>query len=645
MRRGLVQSQVIVIAFWWIVATTVWSVHVFTSWTDGWERIFTGQELPDLFVSLHLFKWLAVMAVAGAVAGVILIIGHRISRLSPLIAGETLRGLKCTLGPLPRPAYDNRLANALPEFAELLPPEDLHIDFYPNWFADYEDYPAHTRLMAAVIRLLARYPDIPATHFEKGHGGRTLLQHSLLVGGVMQDLARKGYTYDGVRSEDNKRVLLQLRDKSYVFNPNDPLIAIIGVAHDVGKIESYEYAPDGKVIGSRHEHDIIGARMLARLPELWEIPATDRKAILMSCAHYHHPMDLPLNYNKQAADDRTIALMELLIKADRVAGAKENRNQNEDAARLADAMDEETIVERTPEITTQDAFSAFLAVVKGQIDAGGNERIGTFCRVKGFPEPLLLLHEQTLRRNLAAHLQIERPQIMGDGRAKITIALMEALAERGALVTAVEIDVGDGVDLMEFSPRVALWNVNLQRTDKGGAKPANWPAAVIVDPAFLPEVDMPEATYPWVATVLGNRNGNNKRKRKAPPDEIDTRIVARTLNIREEAKADQAALVTDLEVYRAVVKAGEMLGAGNVLEQKTYEIDDNGLILFYIPALEVAAPNLPWRDEYFTRLLPTLVADIERLPEAATHEVNPARRFSVRFIELPGETYGLELGL
>ncbi|WP_321967081.1 HD domain-containing protein [Burkholderia cepacia] len=644
MRRGLVQSQVIVIAFWWIVATTVWSVHAFTSWEGGWARIFAGEELPDLVISLHLLKWLAVMAGVGAFSGIALIVGFRISRLSPLIGGETLRGLKCTLGPLPRPAYDNELANALPEFSKLLPSEDLHGDFYPSWFEDYEDYPAHTRLMDAVIRLLSRHPKIPATHHEKGHGGRSLLQHSLLVGGVMQDLARKGYTYDGVRSEDNKRILLALRDKSYTFNPNDPLIAIIGVAHDVGKIESYEYTPDGKVTGSRHEHDIIGARMLARLPELWGIPDTDRKAILMSCAHYHHPMDLPLNYNKQAADDRTIALMELLIKADRVAGAKENRHENEAAAQIADAMEEETDLERAPEVTTQAAFSAFLAVVKGQIDTNGNDRIGTYCRVKGFNEPLLLLHEQTLRRYLATNLGIEKPQTTGDGRAKVTLALMEALAERNALITAAEIDGSDGLEFMEFSPRSALWNVNLQRTDKPAAKPANWPAVVVVQPSAIPEVDMPESTYPWVATILNNRNGNHKRKRKAPPPEIDTRIVARTLNIRDEAQADEAAVVTAPEVYRAAVRAGEMLGA-NALEEKTYEIDENGLILFYIPALDAAAPNLPWRSEYFTRLLPTLVAEIEQLPDTVVSEVNPSRRFSVRFIELPGETYGLELGL
>ena len=116
-----------------------------------------------------------------------------------------------------------------------------------------------------------------------GHGGRSLLEHSLLVAFQMQNLAMK-WTYTGLRDRSGKRVSLKLRDDNYKFDPMDPIVLIVGLAHDIGKIEAYLYDDTGEIVGSHHEHDLTGARMIARMPEMWDLPEADRQAMLLAYA-------------------------------------------------------------------------------------------------------------------------------------------------------------------------------------------------------------------------------------------------------------------------------------------------------------------------------------------------------------------------
>lgn len=100
------------------------------------------------------------------------------------------------------------------------------------------------------------------------------------------------------------------------------MIPLLALAHDIGKLEAYVLEADGSVKtkeegsaltpqdDNRISHDSLGARILARFPEYWDLPVRDRQTINLVIGHYHHPSQFPVDRNGLSLDDRMTALME-----------------------------------------------------------------------------------------------------------------------------------------------------------------------------------------------------------------------------------------------------------------------------------------------------------------------------------------------
>jgi HD domain len=496
MHPQIIQPIAVVAFFWWVVFTCV--------------ALFFA---PTTFVASLDASWrVLLLALSGLVAGGAgvtfwIVLDRQTTR--EMLQPRTERGLTASIGEVPLNAQPPIYAPKLPSFTGLsnVPP-----DFFPKWLTHFEvASPAHAKLANALLRIYEQNKHLPATHVKGGHGGRTLLHHTLLVCVQAHELA-KSWDYDGLpvlHDRKGKKVILPLRDASYVFDKRDPLIVLIALAHDLGKIDSYIFR--GKeIVGTRHEHDLAGARLLARMPELWDIPDDDRQALLLAIAHYHHPVELPLAEDRRAIDDRTIALMELLIKADRAAGHIEMSGIQLNSKQIDLDLEKQQIAD-APDDVVWDAFINILAEA-GRINSSNEKfNVGTIARINGLNEHKLVLHESAIRTAIMKTIGLHSADKLGDGRYELTVRLLSMIDAKGALIKKVR-DI-------EYDAKSALWRINwFGKTAKSGSEAARltfWGAAIIVDTKLLPYLKTLNV-YHWTGEVDRGTMGA-ARSVKAPP--------------------------------------------------------------------------------------------------------------------------------
>lgn len=265
---------------------------------------------------------------------------------------------------------------------------------------------AHVALFDKVLRVLMRKPELLTTYEKEGHGrhngvgGRTLLQHSLLVCQKCIDIA-PNTKFDGIHGRERvekktkggqaavyykqtAEIMFGVRQRVIDSFKGDPLVPLIGLAHDIGKIECYEWRPgESEPYALRPNHDLVGAHILSRMPQTWGLPnqrvgntlvEDDREILIGAIAFYHHPSEQPMDWIHgtkpgemvpQIRSDRMIGLMELLIRADRMTGAIENNADPVDVQEAgvleqADEADTFIIIKEDENSLLWDAVEAIL---------------------------------------------------------------------------------------------------------------------------------------------------------------------------------------------------------------------------------------------------------------------------------------------
>ncbi len=526
MNQNITKAVFVVFLFWWIAL----GIYGFPLGTE---------ELSQVWVASVGITLLAVLGVLLGCVGVFAYILSEKHVQRELLRGDSVRGLTCTIGELPMIAAEPTQAKTLPDFG-LVP--NVPPDFFASWFSRYQDsHPEHVRLMCALLKIFEHHKALPATHIQGGHGGRTLLQHSLLAAHLMDKLAAS-WSYSGLRDRSGSRVILKLRDPEYKFNHHEPLAALIGIAHDIGKIEAFilDEKDSSKVIGIHHEHDLTGARMIARLPEAWSIPDADRQAMFLAIAHYHHPMALPLSPDRRAIDDRTIALMELLIKADTMTSSVEAQAIGTNAT--SSQPEKNTLETESPRPLDQMLWESFVEIISehGRINSPDPRfNVATLCNGKGFPKPMLLIKENSIRSAIVKRLGLEPQPLLGDGRYQLTIDLMEMLDSKEALFRTYE--------GLEYSAKNALWNIDFLTRPAAGAEPekkSGWSAVIIVDPKIFPRIEQMEP-YWWFAVIQRGTMGSARAITKSNQKGVlahSSKKEPPTLNLLDapEAEVEQA---------------------------------------------------------------------------------------------------------
>lgn len=304
-KNHLIRAHLIVALFWFVVLFFV----------------LRGFDIPGF---AHALFFGLTVGVLGILSGVVLWVSFDMSRTDSLLRAGGLhrfRGAKSSIGPVPVPVPAYKTARpAHVEGKAVIPETFLPKKF--GWWPDYQkNYPAHAKAMRAVIRLMAQYPGLPASPVPGGHGGASLIDHSVNVVNTMMELAPK-WAYRGHKNKKGEITfpLFDVTKTEHRFDRDDPILPLAALAHDVGKVICYELQKDGSVSEIRKNHDIEGARLLRTLPEIMFLPYKDRVALLTACEYYHHIGSIPLS---SWIDDRARSLIELLIVADIETGRRE----------------------------------------------------------------------------------------------------------------------------------------------------------------------------------------------------------------------------------------------------------------------------------------------------------------------------------
>lgn len=462
-KRAALPAVFVVVTAWW-AALTIYEAALYPAWFFA--------NLGALFN--HAWKTMLMIAY-GAIAGVgiALYVSHLRRRdVERGLEGESFRNLTTTMGAVPISAIEPARGATIPVLSRHGEPGEK----VGAWLRTMGRLsPSHAKLMEALLRVFNHDPLLPATHVPGGHGGKSLLQHSLLVTQAMLEMA-PSWSYEGQKNKKGD-VVIGLRNPAYVFNSSDPILGIVALAHDLGKIECYIKDEAGKVVDSRHAHDVVSGRMIARMPEFWLLSKEDRDAIILPISYYHHPQDLPMHEDGRVIDDRTIAVLELLIKADKAAGKIESGTLYENTM---GQEGEAGAGENAPSIKLIDDEALYKAFIEIIHESGRINGKDSSIRVGQKHGGLLYFAETALRVALIRKLGLSNSPSLGDGRSALTVQLMEVLSSRGLLVQ--EFD-GKFYSFKRAMFRVAFFN---SKTNK---HLADWPAVLIVNPgAGLPQI-------------------------------------------------------------------------------------------------------------------------------------------------------------
>lgn len=505
MRSEVIKATFIVALIWWAI---------FTAYA------FFGDPGSFILGKRHFFtSWRAILMgilIGGGGAAAFIFLNRQNRKL--LLQPEVKRGLSISIGDVPEQAGTPLRSKVMPDLTGT-----PSIRRWLGWLE--KSSPEHVVLAKAIIRTFWNDPNLPATHVKNGHGGKTLFEHTVLVCEQMLFLSQN-WEYKGLRGKSGALVLA-LRDTNYRFDRTDPLIGLVALAHDLGKIECY-IMEDGNIVGSRHDHDRVSSQMLARMPEFWNLPHEDRSALLGAVGYYHHPQDLPLDQDGRAADDRSIALLELLIRADHAAGDIEGGRAPFVAPSQSSAgsfsqpssggsqdSDGGGIVPRE-NISEEQLWNAFVELVKepGRVN-GRNAKLSIGQK----RDELVYFKEQALRVEMVKRLGISDMHRYGDGRYAFTEDLLEVLIDKNVLYNWHE--------GQEYSKHRALFRVSFFNAENAGHL-ATWPAVVIVKPG---------ASIPFLSS-LPDHPANPKIERPVYSDNS-----AKNKNRKgEEADADEAAV-------------------------------------------------------------------------------------------------------
>jgi hypothetical protein len=387
--------------------------------------------------------------------------------------------------------------------------------------------PGHVHLFLSLLRCLT-HPDV--VHLPAGyaghHPGRSLLMHSLLVSYLCR---READTF-----KPTLPFGLQPLAADFAISPEDPLLPIVGLAHDIGKIKCFIFDQQGQIVDIKHNHDSVGARLVSLLPGYWDprIGHEDRRILQTTLAYYHHPSEVPVDrvqgYNKQGAvkttlkvtSDRLHAVLDLLIRADQIASSLEHgmtyttaTTKSEDAVIKAMAGNPDSL------------FASFLEYVKNKAPindrtSGMRSTAFRFCDdVVTQGKVYLYFDEKEFRQQFFAYMDkadIADLEPASNSLHSATRVVVDELEKRGLLVRLKDEGIGKSNTLR------AIYSVEFWDKRKPDA------AAFKIGTCFVMDITELEG----FDGIRAMKNSNSH------PGEVRYRFGAAGANQRTDANAD-----------------------------------------------------------------------------------------------------------
>jgi len=508
MRLRLVTDVIIAFVFWWMLLSFG---HLFSDSIYEWN---ISNLIDNLYISSISFFWGLLIS-----SGIFVTL-RTFSRAQ--LVGSELNGISVNIGSFPKLRID------LPR----LKMKTQWNPFMKEWIANNsQKFPNHYKIICAIGEILEAHPLHPASIEPGGHGDRTLLDHSHYVAEFMIK-GSSSFEYDGYTTRIGTKV--EKIDPLYCFNNSDPLIPIVGLAHDIGKIICYEVSEEGVATEKRNNHDLRGALLLTSIPEFWDLPEGDRTILSDTVGYYHHSDSLPSN-----ASDKSRAFIELVKKADAEAGEYEAKNPR--MVSIEDTYDMVRLMlkargEDPNKASLPDKNLPYISELAGVKLSLHQSRILYFFEELIFSEgvvngidsnnrlgfkidDVIYFPEEPVRERLCKLLEAKRLVNLrkNDGYAVLTERLMEVLALRGSLINV--------VDGHEFGSGRALFKILARTTKQKQIKEYVWPAVFMVNAnAYpfekinkIPDIDLEVISK---NPIYGWNQAKNKTKNSKPAQNI-----------------------------------------------------------------------------------------------------------------------------
>lgn len=303
MSNPIVKSIIYVTLLWYTLIAVL---------TSGNQLLATLWDLPGAILSGLLY---VVVGISSGLGVMWFFSRTNEDAIRKSLAPSSLRGIEFSLGPViglhQQPVRTN-------DGDKELVPSDLY-----SWYEIYKaKYPVHAKLFLAVAQILRGNKKVPASPVPGGHGGATLEFHSYNV--LREALKHRGsFVYEGHRNQKGKIVFPRTNSLYQFDKPEDPLVPICALAHDIGKIECYRVSGK-RVTEIKANHDEEGGKLLSSIPEFWELTPEERNAMIICISFYHHISGIPIRIG-----DRARALAEFTIMIDIIAGKKEGEGDME----------------------------------------------------------------------------------------------------------------------------------------------------------------------------------------------------------------------------------------------------------------------------------------------------------------------------
>lgn len=207
------------------------------------------------------------------------------------------------------------------------------------------------KLEVAILEILYAHADIPAC--VKGyHSDATLAEHSVAVA-----------------------------TEAYSQHPDEPLIVIAGLAHDLDKIVAYKKIKGAWRTLATHHHQ-YSAHVISSLKEFKDLPREDRITLTQALKYYHHPDRLPIS-----SPQRIEKLISALRYADGLSTANEQKSSKT--------------------VTEEESNQVFAAILAALDSLNINNYLGRGSRPGGWTTPAIdyvAIVADTFVSETAAHM-------------------------------------------------------------------------------------------------------------------------------------------------------------------------------------------------------------------------------------------------
>ena len=294
------------------------------------------------------------------------------------------KGVRSSIGPVPfqyTPPARLDVSTLKPgafsdQIQKLFPAEILQAPEFLNRFVHAIDSGPHRKLVQAILEVYCHPKHIGLPAGVSRHNNAMLLTHCLRVAALMQHRV-KNFKYVNYQIFPN--------DENYRLPEDDGLLIVVGLSHDLGKIDSFIKNQAGVVVGIKPDHHKSGCRILSALPEFWgaDLSAEDRY-ILQSCSVYatdyaSSPIKVRLSDKEKptAISDRFQSLLELVVDADIAA------SQIENGVKYKFSADPVAIDENSTEIVNKNSTNESLADSKLDLFTNFSEFISSFAIING----------------------------------------------------------------------------------------------------------------------------------------------------------------------------------------------------------------------------------------------------------------------